>query len=402
LTHEHSRSYRGWRIVAVCFVIATFAWGFGFYGQGVYLARLLELRGWSLSFVSGAVTMFYFVSALMVAFVADWMARFGARRVVGGGLVATGAAVFALGIVDAPWQLWLVFLVMSFGWAATSVGAINNIVGMWFSDRRGLAISLALTGASAGGIVVVPALQALIDSIGFARAMAWSGAAMAFVAAPLALLLIETPAMTATAGGGAGASRWTKPALLRSRAFWAVSAPFSVCWITQTAFLVHQINIFAPTLGPAGAGAAVAVTTFAAVAGRVLLGLVVDRTDKRTVTALSVASQAAALAALALWPVPAVLYVSAAVYGLSVGNVITLPSLIVQKEFEPAAFGLVVALATSVNQMAGAFGPALLGVSRDLAGSYAFPLVCCALLNVAAAAAFILLRPEAQRLQNGR
>ena len=55
--NEHSRSYRGWRIVAVCFVIATFAWGFGFYGQGVYLARLLDLRGWSLSLVSAAVTM---------------------------------------------------------------------------------------------------------------------------------------------------------------------------------------------------------------------------------------------------------------------------------------------------------------------------------------------------------
>ena len=400
--NEHSRSYRGWRIVAVCFVIATFAWGFGFYGQGVYLARLLDLRGWSLSLVSAAVTMFYFVSAVMVAFVADWIARFGARLVVAAGLVATGAAVFALGVIDAAWQLYVVFLVMSFGWASTSVGAINNVVGMWFSDRRGLAISLALTGASAGGIVVVPALQALIDAVGFAEAMAWAGAALAFVGAPLALLLIETPTATSGVARGAEAARWTRSALLRSRAFWAVAAPFSVCWITQTAVLVHQINILGPTLGPAGAGAAVAVTTSAAVAGRVLLGMVVDRTDKRTITALSVASQAAALAAFALWPTPAIFFAAAALYGISVGNVITLPSLIVQKEFEPASFGLVVALATSVNQMAGAFGPGLLGVARDMAGSYANPLICCALLNVGAAAAFILLRPEPQTLQNGR
>ena len=46
---EDSRSYRGWRIVAVCFALAVFAWGFGFYGQGVYVAQLAQTRGWSLS-----------------------------------------------------------------------------------------------------------------------------------------------------------------------------------------------------------------------------------------------------------------------------------------------------------------------------------------------------------------
>jgi MFS family permease len=395
VTLENSRSYRGWRVVAVCFVIATFAWGFGFYGQGVFLANLLSLRGWSLSLVSGAVTMFYFASAFMVAFVSDWIARFGAPRVVAGGLVATGAAVFALGVVDEPWKLYLVFLLMSVGWASTSVGAISNIVGMWFSARRGLAISLALTGASAGGVLVVPALQALIGATGFSRAMAISGVALVFVLAPLALLLIETPPIATGAAQTAQPARWTKPTLLRSLAFWSLAGPFSIFWITQTAFLVHQINIFSGVVGVTGATAAVALTTFGAVAGRLLLGLVVDRVDQRLATALSVASQAAALAAMALWPTPAVFLVAAAIYGLSVGNVITLPSLIIQREFEPGSFGTVVALATSVNQMVGAFGPGLMGLARDVAGSYAIPLGCCALFNAAAAAALVLLRPQA-------
>ena len=37
---ESSRRYEGWRIVAVCFLVATFGWAFGFYGQSVYLAEL--------------------------------------------------------------------------------------------------------------------------------------------------------------------------------------------------------------------------------------------------------------------------------------------------------------------------------------------------------------------------
>ncbi|HMN72869.1 MAG TPA: MFS transporter [Rhodoblastus sp.] len=392
MSDEHSRAYRGWRMVAVCFVVATLAWGFGFYGQGIYLAHLLKLRGWSLSLVSTAITGFYFVSALMVAFVADWIGRVGAPRVVAGGMVATGAAAAALGFVREPWQLYAVYLLMSVGWASTSLAAITTILGMWFSARRGLAVSLALTGASAGGILVVPALQALIAAQGFPAAMLVAGALLAFVGAPLALWLIESPAAPA-AGAGPRPAAQGKAALLRAFRFWSIAAPFAVVWVTQTAFLTHEVNIFTPLLGASGAAAAVAATTFAAVAGRLMLGAVVDRLDKRLATAISVTSQAAALAALAIWPQPAVFWAAAVVYGLSVGNVITLPALIVQQEFEPHAFGAVVALLTSVTQMFGAFGPALLGLSRDLAGGYDAPLVCCALLNVGAGAAFVLLRP---------
>ena len=37
---ESSWRYRGWRVVIACFTIAMFAWGFGFYGHGVFLAEL--------------------------------------------------------------------------------------------------------------------------------------------------------------------------------------------------------------------------------------------------------------------------------------------------------------------------------------------------------------------------
>ena len=207
MSDEHSRAYRGWRMVAVCFAVATLAWGFGFYGQGVYLAHLIAVHGWSLSLVSGAVTGFYFVSALMVAFVADWIARFGAPRVIAGGMIATGAASATLGLLREPWQLYAVYLLMSLGWASTSLAAITSVIGMWFSARRGLAVSLALTGASAGGILVVPALQVLIEARGFTNAMLIGGALLACVGAPLALWLIEAPSHRACGGGRARGCR---------------------------------------------------------------------------------------------------------------------------------------------------------------------------------------------------
>lgn len=391
---ESDRTYRGWRIVVVCFGLAVFGWGFGFYGLGVYLAQLPKLRGWSLSAVSAGVTGYYLAGALLVAFVSDWFDRFGARAVVAFGAFAMGTGVALLGAATQIWQVYALFLLMSFGWASMSVGAITNILGLWFSARRGLAISLALTGASAGGILVTPTLQFLVGALGFRTAMLLAGAALALVVAPLAYGLIETPALRRGGAGGAARPAWTRRRALRSRAFWSIAAPFSIILTSQVAFLTHQINIFEPVVGRAAAGLAVSLTTAMAVIGRLILGAMVDRLDTRLTTTLLAGSQAAALAVLAAAHHPAAMFAATALFGLSVGNMITLPQLLVQTEFEALSFGMLVALNTSINQMTYSSGAGLLGLARDLSGSYGPPLACCALLHALAAASFILFRPR--------
>jgi hypothetical protein len=54
-TCESSLRYEGWRIVAVCFLVATFGRAFGFYGQSVYLAEphRLEVAAAALIMIRG-------------------------------------------------------------------------------------------------------------------------------------------------------------------------------------------------------------------------------------------------------------------------------------------------------------------------------------------------------------
>ena len=56
---KSSLRYDGWRIVVVCFLLATFGWGLGFYGQSVYVAELHRLHGWPASLISSGTTFFY-------------------------------------------------------------------------------------------------------------------------------------------------------------------------------------------------------------------------------------------------------------------------------------------------------------------------------------------------------
>ena len=164
---ETSIRYDGWRIVVVCFLLATFGWGLGFYGQSVYVAELHRLHGWPTSLISSGTTFFYLSGAALVAFVSEAIKAFGPRNCMIAGICTMAVAAISIGQVREPWQLYLANAVLAFGWAGTSLGMITNTLGLWFDRKRGMAISLALNGASFGGIAGVPLMVAAIGYFGF-------------------------------------------------------------------------------------------------------------------------------------------------------------------------------------------------------------------------------------------
>src|SRR5258708_27041753 len=122
---ETSAGYDGWRIVAVCFLVATFGWGLGFYGQSVYLAELHHLHGWPASLISSGTTFFYLFGAVLVALVSEAMRAFGPRNCLLAGICAMATAAVMMGQVHSPWQLYLADALFAFGCAGTRLGAIT-------------------------------------------------------------------------------------------------------------------------------------------------------------------------------------------------------------------------------------------------------------------------------------
>src|SRR3569832_450932 len=218
---ESSLRYPGWRVVLACFLAAVICWGFGLYGHGVYLTELHRLHGWPTAAISGAVTCFYLLTAMRVLFVSDAIAKLGPKLVMLGGVCCFGCSVALLATINALWQLYLVYLLMAFGAATMHVGAISNVVGLWFDRKRPLAISLALNGASSGGILVTPFLVLLIAAYGFSHAMLGSALVLAVVLLPAMALWIDRPALAAThANATPDTAAWTRRSALCSLKFW--------------------------------------------------------------------------------------------------------------------------------------------------------------------------------------
>ncbi|KWV44565.1 transporter [Bradyrhizobium macuxiense] len=391
---ETSLRYEGWRIVVVCFLLATFGWGLGFYGQSVYVAELQRLRGWPASLISSGTTFFYLFGAALVAFVSEAIKAFGPRKCMIAGTLAMAAASVAMGAVHEPWQLYLADALLAFGWAGTSLAIITNTLGLWFDKKRGMAISLALNGASFGGIVGLPLLVAGIGTFGFSGAMTIAAVLMIVVMVPAILIFVGQPpahlrAVTSAAADAPSATQ-VRAQALRDISFLSISVAFALVLFAQVGFIVHLIAYLDQVIGRERATVAMALLSAMAVVGRVLFSFVIDRLNQRLASALSFASQAVALVVIINLHNDVVQIAACALFGFSVGNVITLPSLIVQREFDPRAFGVLVSLITAINQITYAFGPGVIGLLHDLSGSYTLPFYGCVGLELIAAVAIMI------------
>ena len=400
-----ARYFYGWNVVGATFVMALLSFGLGFYGLSVYVATLQRLHGWSASAVSAPVTVYYVAGAVLTAAIGDLYERFGPRAVVAGGSVAMAAGVAALGVLTQPWQLYPTFLVMSLGWGAMSGAAVNIILAPWFQRRRGLVVSIAFNGATLGGVIIAPALILLIGAVGFTPALEVAALVLLVVLVAVAAGVMrrgpeelglgpdgDPPPSTRAYPEVSGARGWRGEAV-RTWRFWSVSAPFALGLTAQVGVLTHLVALVTPMLGAGEAARAVSATTAAALIGRLVTGFVVDRLNRRLVSSATLVIQIIGLALLAWAASPMVVYAGCALFGLGVGNLTTLPGLILAVEWPREQFSALVGLVVGINQFTFAFGPSLVGVVRDWSGTYGVALGACTALQ-AIAAALVLLGPS--------
>jgi MFS family permease len=386
------RPVAGWRVVLTTFCMALAAWGLGFYSLSVYVQYLAASGRFTAGLLSAATTFHFLVGAAALYAAEHAAARFGRRPVVAAGVLLMAGCASALAYVPNAFWLFAAYAGMAFGWAAISGTAITQIIGRWFDARRGLALNLALTGASAAGFVVVPALVASIARFGLGPGVVLTAATLALLLLVLIALNLVEPAARAAAPAAAktGAALVDVGALRLDRHLAMLCALFGLGWLAQVAFLAQQLPLLVPKIGATQATVAVAATTASSLFGRLALASFMDRIDHRRATAASFGLQALGMALMLTSDAPAWVILGCCLVGASVGNVITLPAMFAQREFAPQHYGAVITRIWSIGQVMYAFGPLGAGLLLAASGSSAGPLLACLICQCLAAAMSLL------------
>jgi hypothetical protein len=302
--------------------------------------------------------------------------------------------VLGWGFASQPWHMVPAALLTAAGWAVTSGAAINAFVAPWFDRRRPAALAMAYNGASFGGVVFTPVWALLIGAFGFAQASLAIAAAAVLVTWPLAGRYFgPTPAGLGQHPDGATGPAAPRPGrppagpLWRQPPFRSLSLAFAFGLTAQMGLLTTLFSILAPSLGGQGAGLVMSLATICAVIGRTVVGtLLPPGMDRRRAGVLNFLLQAAGCATLALaaGASPGLLVLGSVLFGLGIGNLLSLPPLIAQAEWPALEVAAVIALVTAVNQAMYAFGPAVFGAALDVWGPWAPPAAACLLQLLAA------------------
>ena len=183
--------YYGWKIVAALFVVMCFTSGLGFYIHAVLLQALVYEKGFAITDISGAVSIFFCSGGIAGLGISILIDRYDVRYVMVGGALLASVTLSAIGFVSDIWQVYALYLFFGIGFSASGLLPATTLIARWFIDKRALAMSVSTTGLSVGGILVTPISAVLIEQSGVESATPLFGLAYFIGVVPLVLLVIR-------------------------------------------------------------------------------------------------------------------------------------------------------------------------------------------------------------------
>jgi predicted MFS family arabinose efflux permease len=404
------RIFYGWYVVAAIGLVLTTTSGLGFYNLSVLLDAFVRERSFPVAIASGA-TACYFLGSAVGGVIAGWLIdRIDTRVVVIVSSILSALSLACLGFIYAPVQLYLFHVV--FGLCYGCGGIIPNITTLarWFEARRSLAISIASTGLSLGGIVITPASAYVIEHNGIAGAAPWLALTLLLGVVPVTAFVVRpSPQAMGLApdgiapppGGGpvAAAPRVSFREARRSRFFAGVAASYFFVMGAQVGAIAHIYRLAKTTGGVDIAALAVALLAAASVCGRLAGGWILLKVPARAFTMVLFCQQAIALAVLAVAAGESTLLFGVVVFGLAMGNILMMQPLLLAEAFGTQSFGRIYAMSNLISVPGVAGGPALLGIAFAAAGGYAMPYLAAAAASLLGIAILLFAGPARRSAQ---
>ena len=395
--HRGSRSgiaelRRGWPVLAASFVGSGLGLtGITFYAFGLFIAPLSKAFGWSRGDISVALLISSVAQIALFPLIGHWTARVGLRRLallaqVG---LATGFALLAF-TKSNLWSFFAAYLALSVLGSGTVPIVWTKAVTIAFDRSRGLALGIALSGTGFAAIITPLLVGRVISDFGWRYGYLCLVGSIVLVGLPVTYVFFHP--QEARVVRSATLTNETPARLLRDAAFRKVMAAFFLMAIGVVGMVVHLPLMLADAgFSAAATGGMLGLLGYAVVAGRLMLGFLLDRLPPVLVGAAVVLLASAAGVLMAEHWLP---FAGVFLLGLCSGADGDILAFLVSRLFNPRRYAAIYGYGLSAFAAGAGIGPVIAGVLRDGTGSYTSACWLFAATTAIAAATIATLGPR--------
>ncbi len=385
--------FRGWLMVGAGFLVLFVVYGLQF-SYGEFRLAATEEEGWSQASLT-LIFAIYIGTYSALSAVSGWATdRFGPRRTVAAGSVMLCFGYVLWAQADSLVAVALALAViapigMSCSWVPVNATAVR-----WFVKRRGTASAIVTSGGSVGNIVGPPVAAGLIAAYGWRQALTVMAAVGLILLLTAAAVLIKSPETVGLHPDGADEPpvsaddelSLTPAQASRSATFWIMWAMYSVTFLVVFVPFVHG-SAFAVGLGIPKLSAATVISSIGVggLTGRLLVGWISDRIDRRRAALLALCLQVAAFIGFASADGLAMLYPAAVAFGFGYGGAVAVFPALVADYFGRTHAGAIVGRMFATAGTMAAVGPFVAALIFEATDSYRSAFAIAAGLNGLAA-----------------
>jgi len=388
LNWKPRKVFYGWWIVGACFFIALYTGGVIFYGFTAVFEPLANEFDWSYAQISLAASLRGLEMGLLAPFVGVLVDRWGPRRLLFGGVVITSLGLILLGRSTSLGMFYGAFCLLAIGTSTCSSTVLMTAVAQWFRRKISLATGVMVCGYGCSGLLV-PIVVDLIDVYEWRVAMFILAIGMLATCLPLSLLVRHKPEQYGYLPDGqvneaamqdeslvsdeAAEVSVTARQALKSSTFWHIALAL-LCQILILSAVITHVMPYLSSIGITRAQSSLITSAIplVSIGGRLGLGWLGDKVDKRRVMASAFAMIAVGLLCFAFASFEAIwLFVPFLIlFSIGYGGNNTLRASVIREFFGRSNFGTIHGLVIGIMMVGSIAGPPLAGYVFDNWGSY--------------------------------
>jgi len=399
--------FYGWTVVLACFFINAVVHGIR-YSFGVFFKSLggeFDLSRTATSGISAA----YWILCAGFALLGGWLLdKYGPRKMIFLMGIVTGVSLIVTSQVNASWQLFFSYSLLLAGGTGAVYSVLMTTAQRWFYKKRGTAVGIVSAGVGVGTIIMTPLTAYLISVFDWRTTYLMIGLVLGAIFISLSIPLKRDPGelgllpdgvkqtplgITVNTRNEPGDNSYSLSQAFRNMNFWMIA----VIWFLWAFSLLLVLTHLVPHLTDLGipattAGVISGLIGVVSIAGRLGIGWVSDRMDRKIATVITILLQAGALFLLAWSHQMWMFYLFVVIYGIGYGGLDPATLTLVGDIFGTRHLGRILGAMLVFWPFGAGAGSAVGGIIFDVTGSYFPAFLLTAILMLLACIAGILIK----------